>query len=240
MSRAEKLLHRLNEVFDTFSSVLAPLQPEEVKKAFERRLEYFGFDNVLVDYVEVYQDGDIVVAFSDLDGEQMLVLFGVDEYENSYAIVLDDDMEDDDENTEVTEIGLDPMLPVLVNTPFGKYLNLVDLNWLNKSTFTAMFSVGDIDASMANEDLRIEKDETSEAYKIVVRGGKKVRLPLVRRVIKKRLTAKQRTGIRKGVMTRKSRSGQIKRKLKRSLQVRKNLGVKSSGNPKGYRLSTGG
>jgi hypothetical protein len=77
-------------------------------------------------------------------------------------------------------------------------------------------------------------DETT--YKLVVRGGQKMKLPLVRRKRKKRLTPSQRAGIRKAVRTKKTAGS--KRKLARSLKLRKRMKLKPRKNPRGFRVGS--
>ena len=72
----------------------------------------------------------------------------------------------------------------------------------------------------------------------VVRGGKRERLPVVRKRHRRRLTPKERAGIRKGVKTRRSKKSQSDRKRKRSLRVRKRLKLKKSNvDKKKFRVS---
>ncbi len=72
------------------------------------------------------------------------------------------------------------------------------------------------------------------AFKTVVRGGKKVRLPLVRRKKRRRLTSKQRAGIRLASRTRNKPAN--KRARAKSLLIRKRLGLKPKGTPRGMRV----
>ena len=65
-----------------------------------------------------------------------------------------------------------------------------------------------------------------EVKKTVISGGKKVRLAIVRKVRRKRLTSSQKQGIRKAVIKRKQKKGQSSRRRKKSLALRKRSGLK--------------
>ena len=86
-----------------------------------------------------------------------------------------------------------------------------------------------------------EGAEIDEAgFARVVRGGKVVRLPLVRRKRRRILTGKQRQGIRKAALKRKAKAGQIKRKRAKSLRLRRNQNVKKrSGDTNRFKVAGG-
>ena len=249
MSRAKEILKKIYELWDDDTSII-PIKPNNVKKAFQERLAYFEMDGVSVDDVDIDLEGNIRVTFSDYEDDIMEVLFGYDEDndEGAYAMILG---EDDDE--EYFIMDLDPMNPVILQTEqFGKYVNLTDLSWVNKSMFASMFSIGEIDffsesqvregyeGNLSKDFEGYEKGNTSkdEVFKTVVRGGKKIRLPVVRKKRKKALSAKQRAGIvrakRKRKMTMKTSASKMKRK--KSLKIRKKLGIKKTKLPKGYKV----
>jgi hypothetical protein len=75
-----------------------------------------------------------------------------------------------------------------------------------------------------------QRAKISERSVIVVRGGKRVRLPLVRRRRRKRLTSKQKNAIRRGAKKRKMKRGQIARARKKSLKLRKRGNLKRNTN----------
>lgn len=83
-------------------------------------------------------------------------------------------------------------------------------------------------------ELKDDKGILDEAFKVVIRGGKRERLPIVRRKRKKRLTPRQRAGLRKASRTRRSSSSKLKRK--RSLQLRKRMHLKPQARRAGYRV----
>jgi len=224
-----------------------------VKKAFQAKIDKFEMEGVFVDEVEVDEEtAQILVSFSDFEGDEMLVLFGVDEDEGAYATIVDED----DEDETVMEIDLDTMGVPHVNTQHGVYLELSDLSWMNRSTMDAILRAGEIDALMNREGVDaipvkwnagggvipsecvLPHDGgylVNEETKTVIRGGKKVKLPVVRNKKKKRLTAKQKMGIQKGVRKRKAKQAQTTRKLQKSLKLRKSSGLKK-GTKKGHKV----
>jgi hypothetical protein len=170
-------------------------------------------------------------------------MFNADPEEGAAAIILDND--DDEEDGDVTVIDLEPLAPSMLKTPFGEYLNLSDLSWMNLATLLAIFQAGDmeVDNQMrayqtldAHGHVLLTPDTTDEAFKIVVRGGKKMKLPLVRRKRKKRLTPNQRAGLRKAKRTKLTQASKRKRAL--SLKLRKRLNLKKTKTPKGFRVGS--
>jgi len=258
MAKVRDLMEKVG-VFEIFTENVAALQSEIIKDALMQKLEEFGFDGVEVSEVEVHEDGNIIVEFEDFEGDEMTVLFGIDEVEGSYALIVTDDMEDelfDFEDKDVLEVDLSPLSPLEVDTPLGKYINLVDLSWMNKSTLSALLSVGDIDAEIEGGDEQEDpmgdeegeeeagdeevgdEEDVGELFKVVVRGLKKIKLPLIRKKRRKILTSKQRAGLKRAVIARKRVASKSARKRQKSLKLRKSLGVKRTGTPKGYKVSS--
>lgn len=227
-----------------------PIDPEAIRKAFESRIKKFKIEDVIVGDVEVDFEGNITVEFIDLEGDFIEVLFVHDEDEGSLAIVLDDD-DDDESDAELVIIDLDALAPPIRKSVFGNYLDVSQLDWMNKTALDAILIAGDIGMDDDDEeDDEIEVDQTgfdnnflralenskpilygtredmNELMKTVIRGGKKVRLPVVRKIKRKRLSAKQKAGFRKAARKRKTKSSSTKRKLKKSLKVRKRSGIK--------------
>ena len=237
----------LGKVFEIFTENVIALQSDAIKDALNKKLEEFEFDGVNVTEVEVHDDGNILVEFEDYEGDIMTILFGIDEVEGVYALIVTDDLDDyfEYEDGDILEVDLSPLSPSEVDTPLGVYVNLVNLDWLNRSTLSAILNIGDIDAEIDSkkEPLELEDEEgeeegeVEELYKVVVRGGKKVKLPLVRKKRRKILTAKQKAGIKRAVISRKRVASKSARKRQRSLKIRKSMGVKASGTPKGYKVS---
>lgn len=228
-----------------------PISSDAIKNAFNKRLEELGFENIQVDEVIVDYEGDITVCFVDDENNELDIIFFYDEDEGPSAVVLDDE-----DAEEYIVVNLDSLNPSLKQTVFGTYLNLTDLEWMTGSVLATMlqsvdyledaeestkapskvidkwgfiknedfdaFSISEEDDSEEEEELEID-----EARKIsVVRGGKRVRLAVVRKVRRKILTGKQKTAIRKAVRKRKVQQAKIQRKRKRSLKVRKRINLK--------------
>lgn len=193
---------------------------EDIKRAFSNKISNLGFEGILVDEVSVELGGDVVVSFVDDDGDQMDVLFTYDDEEGAQAIVLEDD-DYEDQEADVDVIDLNPLMPKIIDLGNGNQaMDLADLSWFNTSGLIAILNAGDF----IDDDE--ETSEMSERSTQVIRGGKKVRLAVVRRKRRKRLTPKQKAAIRKGVRKRKTKKSAIQRKRKKSLKLRKKLGIK--------------
>lgn len=211
---------------------------EQIKIVFNNRIDKLGFEGVNVANVSVEFGGDVLVEFLDDDGDEMDVLFTLDEDEGAIAIILDSTQDlTDDEDDDIDFVDLDGLDPKIMD--YGsdqKGIDLTELNWFNASALQAILNAGDfLDDDESLDDLgQIPKTKLAEAIDerttTVVRGGKRVKIALVRRRRRKRLTSKQKQAIRKGVRTRKKKKGQIKRKLKKSLKIRKRLGLKKNKN----------
>ena len=194
--------------------------------AFNQRLEKLGIEGVHVSDVSVEYGGDAVVTFRDEDNSEMDILFTYDEEEGAVAINLDDRQDYfDDEADDIDLVDLDPLEPKMLDYGDGNIgFDLLDLKWLNADAVIAIVNIGDFLDVPDQEG----SENVSEAMTTVIRGGKRVRVPLVRRRRRKRLSSRQRAAIRKGVRTRKKKKAQISRKLKKSLKFRKRLGIKQS------------
>jgi len=228
---------------------------QAVKSSIENRINFLGIEGVFVDEVEVDIDGDIIVTFVDEDDDEMDVVFAYDPEDGAIAIIQDDD--DDAEDSLIVDLG--GLAPSVTKTPFGTYLNLIDLSWMNKSAFLTLFQAGQLDndddddvedyednSEESEDDERLpdpygyidtsesveeNEEHIDEARKVyVVRGGKKLKLAIVRKVRRKILTGKQKAGIRKAVMKRKAKKSVTSRKRKRSLRVRSRLKLKKPKN----------
>ena len=217
---------------------------EDVKLAVENKLKKFGFDSIEVDDVDVDIDGDISITFVDEDDNEMEVIFMDDPEDGPVALVIGDD--DEDEESELTVVDLSSLSPAVIKTGLGTYLNMTDLDWINRSTFLSIFQGGDIDNEDEDDsDNKVNPDpygyiDTSEgieglelvveARKVyVVRGGKRVKLAIVRKVRRKILTGKQKAGFKKAARKRKAKKSVIARKRKLSLRVRKRSNMKKVG-----------
>lgn len=237
-------VQQLNDNLDVDTS-FTEIDPMNVALEFEKVLRAKDIDGIQVDGVDVGLDGIINVGFSDEDGDEMEVAFMYDEEEDSFiGLVVDDDAGQND--FDVFMIDITAMNPSAIEVEgIGKYVNLIDLSWMNKSVLMSIFKAGDIgdeETEAAAKRLKKRQDafgnvmtqdlgtleSMDERAITVVRGGKKVRLPVVRKTKRKRLTAKQKAGIRKGAMKRKQKSAQTQRKRKKSLNIRKRSNIKNT------------
>jgi len=238
--------------------ILESMQPFSMKSAiqtFNDRIDALGFEGVEVVDIDFDFENDIYVTFKDDDNDYMQAIFIFDEQEEESTIVIEPENENDDEE-EVAVIDITPMSPPLLTSEMGVFIDLSNLNWMNKSLLEIIFKVSDLDYEGSqlydgewpeydyNDDDEDDEDNfgeskkitrTDEMMKTVIRGGKKIRVPVVRKRRKKRLTAKQKMGVRKGTMKRKAHKSQIARSRKKSLKIRKRSNLKT-GTPKGYKV----
>ena len=177
---------------------LPGLDAELVKKAFIDKLNSLGIDGVEIEAI-VEPDGDTIVKFVDEDGDELTVLFTTDPVEGPVAMVVSED-------DEPVVIDLNPLDPPIIDDGYFKYVDLTDLSWMTASTLKTLLAAGDI----------------AEAYVYVVRGGKKIRMPIVRR--KKRLTSRQRLALAKA--RRRAHTASAERARRYSMRIRKRLGLK--------------
>ena len=216
---------------------------EAIIKALQDRLDELDFEGIIVDSVEVDIDGTIYVTFVDEDGDVMDVIFLYDDEEGAVALIDDEDGDD-----EMLAIDLDALQQALVKTVFGHYINLTELDWMNKSLLHTLFQAGDLDRLEGeeqpnevtkgkayadpygyidtNEDYENDTFEISERKVFVVRGGKRVKLAVVRKVKRKILSGKRKAAIRSAARKRKTKKHLIARKRKKSLKIRKRMGIK--------------
>lgn len=242
---------------DLESIVLEPLSSESIATAFEKKLAQFGLDKVLqVMGAEVGEDGDVSVELMDKDDNTYVLVFIYDEKEGPQGFVLSDKdeakkskkkkakkEENDDEDVELA-FDLAPLNPSVVKTAFGDYMNMSDLSWLDQDTLMGMLMaagcpIGIAILPKAKQDefgQFLRNESMDEAFRIIIKGGRKVRVPLVRRLRKKRLTPRQRMGLRKAAMKRKLHSAQAMRKRRKSLALRKRLHLKPGKVPRGFKL----
>lgn len=218
------------KIANRISEDLMGFKDDAIKSSFEGILKKFGFDLITVDGVSAEKGGDTVVTFGDPEG-QLDVLFSYDEDDGGQATILDPDKDLlDDEEDELDIIELDPLDPKLMDFGDGVMgLDLLNLKWLTEAAMQAILTVGDLIDTQKDAGDGDEEGEIQERSVVVIRGGKKVRLPLVRKRRRRRLTAKQKAAIKRGARKRKAKSGAISRKRKRSLKLRKRNNLKGPG-----------
>jgi len=208
---------------------MLPQSSDLIRLALNQRIFDLGIEGVFVEEVDIEFDGDVIVEFVDNEQNEMSVLFQYDPVDGAEAIVIDDEGGDfeDEENGEfeIDMIDIDPLVPTIINLGNGTHsIDLVNNKWMNRSFFDALFSLADHMESMPSD--------IDERAAFVIKGGKKVKVALVRRKRKKRLTSKQKAGFKKGARKRKAKKGQINRKRAKSLKVRKRLKLKKNTNKK--------
>ena len=263
-SKAAQMIEDLATAF----AMEADLTNDGVKKEFEKRLKLFDFEGIQVDSVDIDHEGDVVVTFSDDDGSELEVIFLVDEGGEVLAIVTDTDDEDDE--SEVIIIELTSLNPSIIDVPGqASYVNLIDLSWMNRSTLRAILSAGDVDFAITGKSVEagelpadsqfkwspvpsafgedfhyLDNDQegvvSEGAFARVVRGGKVVRLPLVRRKRRRVITGAVRAGIRRATLKRKAKVVQSNRKRKKALRIRKRSSIqRRSGNTHSLKVAGG-
>lgn len=237
-----------NKLTEMLSNAL-PMDPDTIRQEFERLFKKFDMEEIGVEDIEVDYDGNVTVTFFDDDSE-LDIIFTYDDDDGCIAII-----DDGDEDTDYVVVDFDPMNPAVLKTPFGMYIDMTNLRWVNKSFLTAILTAGDMELDddddsylVSSDDMAQQKnfdrlyheitqddidaymaeDYISEVKKRVIRGGKAVRLSVVRKKRRKRITGKQKAALRKAARKRKMKGSQIQRKRKKSLKLRKRLGLKKS------------
>lgn len=220
-------------------SRVLPFSEEDIIGKFEELILDSGFDSVECDDAEILDDGTVVVDFSDDEGDDVSILFGVDD-KGSYAMVVS-------EGDDKIMVDLSPKSPPTVVTEWGSYIDFRnDPEWITKSTLRALFSAGDVGTDLKNklnydkmkrlspdypdqplkgeeiEESVMDFDELNEvAYKKVkvVRKGKVVvrKIPIIK--MRKKMSQAQKQALKKAI--RKSKTSTAKMKRKRSNKLRK-------------------
>jgi len=210
MSKAQKLLEQFNS--------LIPYTEADVAQAFNAKLQELGIDGVTVDEVIVGYEGDVLVEFADNEGDAVSVLFGYDPQEGPFAMVVSDD-------DEQIIIDLSPLEPPIINTQTGVFLDLVNLDWVNLSTIKTLLQAGDVGTNENFDPNKVDAiDEV--VYKKVIRHGKVVKIPVLKRKKRHHLTAAQKRAL--ALARRKAHSAEAERKRKMSLKVRQRMGLDRS------------
>lgn len=188
---------------------LGEIEEDKIKNALNKKLEEFDFD-VTVDFVAAEDLSDVLVDFVNGD-DAVSVLFSYTDEDGADATILEDSDEDEDEELDV--VDLDSLNPKIIKLENGeKAIDLVNLDWLTED--------GILDI--------LAESEIEERSVSVVRGGKKVRKKLVRRKRRKRLSSKAKAANRRGARKRKLTKTATNRKRKKSMKIRKRLGVKQN------------
>ena len=206
MKIAEKVLNLLEQIV-----LDEPYPLDQVRDSFQKLVNKYFTD---ISVVDVERDVDLIsVTFLDTDdGAQLDAVFGMDD-EGAFCYVVDPDEPEGDEGV---EIDLDPLDPPIYTDPLG--ITLPDLTsvdqWMNKTTITAILAAGG-----AKPSAEIPGTEKAEAYKWVIRGGKKTRIPIIRH--HKPLSPARRRALQKARM--KAHTSQAQRHRSLSLKIRNRL-----------------
>lgn len=135
------------KVFPTQTKDLYPFcGAEKVMKSLEQRLNYLQITDILVKEFTADQAGNINVVFSDLNKNEMSVIFSCSE-EGCQAIIANDKSK-----KEAIIIELGALAPSVVKTEFGCYINLYTNEWLNKSTMNTILSAGNLEAKYLSQN----------------------------------------------------------------------------------------
>jgi hypothetical protein len=224
------------EIFESYS----PVNTEEVKRAFNGKFAELGFIGVSVSEVDADEEGNTFVTFQDDEDNFLDIVFMYDDEEEGVIAIAAGDEEDE----WATVIELNSVEPALDQTAYGTYVNLTNLSWLNSSGLEAILMGGDLDYNsldgqddngrvkgttfqQGNVTYYENLNKIEERKVAVIRGGKKVRLAVVRKKRKKLLTGRQKSSIRAAVRKRKMKKNTIKRKRAKSLRIRRRMGIKT-------------
>lgn len=218
--------NRVAKVLELFE----PIESEQIRTAFDLRLKQMQVKDVFVNDVDVDIDGNISVEFTDDDGD-IDVLFTLDPDEGPIAFI-----EPDDDDSDFIIVDLSDNNVPIIKTEFGDYLDLINLSWLNKDTLRMILGALDVEDLEEVPFAENVSDEINELTKVVVRGGKKTRIALVRRKRKKRLTGAQRQGIMRAKVKRRAKLSQTNRKRKKSMLLRKRSHLKTGGTPRNMKV----
>tara|TARA_Y100000310_G_scaffold310788_1_gene356393 strand:- start:132 stop:893 length:762 start_codon:yes stop_codon:yes gene_type:complete len=251
-------MSKANSVINEFMSLM-PYTEAAVYKAFNDKLAEttLAEDGVQVDFVEMHVEGGVTVGFSDQEGDEIDVLFSVEEGDATATVLPDDELDED-----ITEIQLNGVAPNIVTGHFAEYVQLDNLDWMTKNTLHAILVAGDVGRDggevitpegepifvEAYTEEEIESMDEEEKKKRFVAGtkvppghkkvgtafgvkaGKKVKGIMV--VRKKALTGAKKMiakkAARKRTKTMKGKKAQVARKRKKSLKIRKRLGLTKS------------
>lgn len=252
----------VRDILEKMHQGLFPYSGEQVAKAFMDKLGELDLDGspVSVESADVGIDGNVHVVFSDEEGDAVEIAFGVDDDE-TYALVVSDD----DTPIELDLDPLDPPLVAGMFEIFIELTNLDWMTPATLISLLAAGDVGEDDVEQQDSTERIpfatsftpeesmfiktekgyvlDMDKIDEAMhlrktgrkKVVIRGGKKVKLPIMKRTRKIRLSPKRKMALKKA--RRKAQMPAAKRKRAKSLKIRKRMNIKTTKLKRGERIT---
>jgi hypothetical protein len=238
--RSKNLAELVLEAYasDAESSFIGTHQFDELKviHAFNKLFQRLGYEGVQATEATVDNDFStglsVVVTFDDDEGYEDVV-FTVDDELGPIAVI---DFNQDTE--EMTYVELEAFDGINIkDTSDGQIIDLEDLSWANTSFVSALFTYDEYSDDVEEPDYEENRDSKKqpdpygyieEARKVaVIRGGKRVKLAIVKKKRRKVLTGKMKSAFRKAARKRKMKMNKINRKRKRSLRIRKRIGVKT-------------
>lgn len=199
MSRARKLLNDMEEKLQPNSpcfeavglSHYGEVCAVEIQDALWRKLDSLDYENIGVEVFLDLEEG-VFVTFWDEEGDEITYHFYVamaepgSEQVRPIATVVSDD---DDQ----IDVDLTMLEPPIVEVQGVSFIDLTDLRWMNKSTVKTLLAAGSVDDVLGESmegssgtdmhwGLATSKPHEYHSTKDkarAVRGGRKVRLPLV-------------------------------------------------------------
>lgn len=232
-----------------------PIPVDRIEAAFDDLFYKLGIEGYFFFHdVEFGTDNDIIVSFTD-EEENIYTLTFVNDIDEGPCLLFDDS-EGEDEEEEVTLVQLKQYNVPTIQTDAGDYVNVSDLSWMDGEILLDIIKLAGFPIEIVGEPSIVSYDEFGnlaqkvecltndkdyldgicEIFKVAIRGGRKVKLNLVRRR-KKRLTPKQKAGLRKAKVKRKRSMRKALVKRKKSLKLRKKAKIKSKHLPKGLRVT---
>ncbi len=191
--------------------------------ALNAQIEFLGYSGV-IQATDVERDSSgTEFVITDSEGNELEVSFSVGWEDDEFTPFASVYAETEDGEGDFRIIYLPSNIPMVQTKMLGDFyeINTNDFSWVDEET---LFRILD------GENEEDFDDDFDEAFTYVIRDGKKVKKKLVRQKRRKRLTAKQKQGIRKGVRSRRAKKGQIARKRKKSLKIRGRKNLKRNTN----------
>jgi hypothetical protein len=201
--------------------VLSQDSLDAINKAMSLRLDRLGIADVTVDDVSTDLYGNIYVDFVDLQGNLLSVAFSHDDDDGCSAMIMDGDQETN------LVIDLDSLGASRTETAYGTYINLQELEWLNKTTLLTILNAGDFQTAAGTPvstsqdafgNKLGQKAESKLLESSVIRGSKRSKLPILKEKNYSSLSYKQRMALSK---PQREAKGKHLRSLKAVLKKKK-------------------
>jgi len=180
MSKANKIIEMINEFVPM--THFGELNGDSVKDAFKDKLIQFGYEDIEVDAVLDFEEGNgggVLVTFTDQDMDEVTCLFYVDPDVGPVASVISED------DAQI-DIYLSPYDPPVIESSVGQCIDMTDLSWINKSVITAILVAGDVHESLSEDGTlsatgRIPDGaiKSPAAQTAVLVGSRTIKLPVI-------------------------------------------------------------